>query len=273
MITECDEGINILMSVIHLYRIQQVVELTTASTGASLMNYPVNRTDFNLARHVDNEVEFWVKNIDRKPVPLGTARVTMHISEVKTGKVLLTRDLIVLDAAKGLVRLFVSGDETAIMPKGFLKYSIVMTRADGVQVMLYTDRDRKGVGHVEVIDGPLPDPIDAIPLSLSNFISLGHYDGNTKLYSTALPGAAMVHNVSGQHSAVLHLKEFSGSVTVQGTLEVQPSAISSNWFDVITRTFVDETSVLHMPFEGNLMHVRFVVQQDSGTIDPILYRN
>lgn len=256
------------MSVIPIFRIPQVVELTTG-TGASLMNYPVNRTDFNLARYVDNEIEFWIKNIDRKAVAIAEgAAVTMHISDPTTQKVLLTRDLIVVDAAKGLVRLFVSGDEAASFPKGFLRYSIVMLRNDGVQVMLYTDRDRKGVGHINVIDGPLPDPIEPIPLSLDDFIIR-----NGKKYSTALPGAAMVHNVGGQHSVVLHLNDFSGIFTVQGTLEPQPGSSDSLWFDVKTLNFSSRTEVVHVPFEGNLMHVRLVVLTNGGTIDLMLYRN
>jgi hypothetical protein len=255
------------MSVVHIFRIPQVVELTTA-TGAPLMNYPTNRTDFHLARYVDNEVEFWVKNIDRRAVPLTGSIATMHISDLKTGKVLLTRDLQIVDATKGLVRLTVGGDEVAVMPKGFHRYAVVLLRPDGAQVMLYTDRDRKGYGTVEVIDGPLPDPVEPTPLSLDDFITR-----SGKLYSTPVPGAAAVYNVSGQHSVVLHLSGFSGSFSVQGTLEPQPSQTDSQWFHVKTDEFMLATQVLHIPFEGNFMNVRFVVERTAGNIDLILFRN
>ena len=237
------------------------------------MNYAVNRTDFSLARYVDNEVEFWVKNIDRKAVALTGATLTIHLSETKTGRVLLTRELIVVNATTGLVRLMVTGDEAGALPKGFLRYSIVMTRTDGVQVMLYTDRDRKGIGTVEVIEGPLPDPIQPTPLSLADFVSRT-VGGVTALYSGAEPGAAMVHNVSGQHSVVMDLNAFVGTFTVQGTLEAQPSQTDSNWFVVKSQTFnTATTDRVHLPFEGNLMHVRFVVAKQDGNIDLILYRN
>jgi hypothetical protein len=255
------------MSVIHLFRIPQVVELTTA-TGAALMNYPVNRTDFVLARYVDNEIEFWVKNIDRKAVALTGSTLTMHISET-SGKVLLTRELHVLDAAKGLVRLFISGEEAAAMPRGNVRYSIVMTRVDGVQVMLYTDRDRKGVGHIEVVEGPLPDPIQPIPLSLSDFLSR-----NGRLYSGPVPGAAMVHNVSGQHSVIIDFSAFTGAFTVQGTLDAQPGQTDTQWFDVKSVEYYEPKSGrVHIPFEGNLMNIRFMVTKIAGNIDLILFRN
>jgi hypothetical protein len=255
------------MSVVHIFRIPQVVELTTG-TGASLMNYPVNRTDFHLARFVDNEVEFWIKNIDRKAVPLTGAVLTMHISDPKSRKVILTRDLSVLDAAKGLVRLFVSGEEAASMPKGHVRYSITLLRPDGVQVMLYTDRDRKGSGNIEIVDGPMPEPIEATRLSLADFL-----DRSGKLYSTAVPGAAYHHNLSGQHSLVLDFNDFVGRFTVQGTLSPSPGVADGQWFNVKVLDYVEPTAArLHIPFEGNLMHVRFVVELVSGNIDGITYR-
>jgi hypothetical protein len=255
------------MSVIHIYRMLQVLELTTP-TGASAMNYPVNRTDFTLARYVDNEIDFWVKNIDRKAVPLTNCTATIHLVDAESNRPLLSRDLTVVDATKGLVRLFITGDESGAFPLGYLRYSIVLTRPDNAQVMLYTDRERRGIGTVQVIEGPLPAPIEPIPLSTSDFLVR-----NNRLYSSALPGAAMVHNISGQHSAVLHLADFTGTFTVQGTLEVQPSSDDAIWFDITSKTFTNSTEVYHLPFEGNVMNVRFAVDKTGGSIDLVLYKN
>jgi hypothetical protein len=255
------------MSVVHIYRIPQVIELTTA-TGAELMNYPVNRTDFRISKYVDNEIEFWVKNIDRRAVALTGSILTMHITDIKNNKILLTRELTVVDAAKGLVRLFVSGDEAAAMPLGFMHYSIVMLRPDDVTVMLYTDRERKGLGNIEVISGPIPAPLEPTYLSLADFITLVG-----KQYSSPLPGAAMVNNLSGQHSLVIDYNEFIGKISVQGTLEPQPSHTSDNWFTVTTDEHLTATTLLkNIAFEGNLMWVRVVVERQSGNVDSFQYR-
>jgi hypothetical protein len=255
------------MSVIHIYRIPQVVELTAPTTGTTLMNYPVNHTDFTLARYVDNEIQFWVKNYDRKAVSLTGSTLTMHISDPKTSRVLLSRDLSVIDATKGLVELFVSGDEAANFPQLSLRYSIVMLRADGVEVMLYTDRDRRGLGNVDVVNGPLPPPIEAIPIAPEDFLQR-----NSAYYSGAFPGAAAVLNLSGQHSVLLNLTSYTGKFTVQGTLELQPSSTDSDWFNVTSETFVNATEKVHVPFEGNLLWVRFVFTTITG-VDVLLYRN
>ncbi len=255
------------MPAIHIYRIPQVVMLTAPTTGTTLMNYPVNRTDFSLARFVDNEVEFWVKDYDRRAVNLTGGTLTFHITDPKSSRVLMTRDLTVVDAAKGLVRLFVSGDEAGNLPKSSLRYSITLLRTDGVQVMLYTDRDRRGLGVVDIIDGPLPPPVEAIPIVGEDFLSR-----NSALYTGAYAGAAQVFNISGQHSVLLHLEDYTGTFTIQGTLLPQPSSTDSDWFNIESREFDEITDRVHIPFEGNLMWVRFKADTVTG-IDAILYRN
>lgn len=255
------------MSAIHIYRIPQVVDLTLGSGGV-LMNYPVNRTDFRLFRHVDNEIEFWIKNIDRKAVAIPDGSVTLHITDYKTQRVLLTRDLIILDEDKGLARLFISGEEAAALSPGTHHYSVIYTRSDGVQMILYTDRDRRGTGYVEVTEGPLPDPLEATPISMDEFVIR-----DSKYYSGAYMGAASVMNYSGQHSLAISFSDFTGSFTVQGSLQAQPSSTDTQWFEVKKETYVDETGLVHFPFEGNLLWVRFVVVKVDGDIELIQYRN
>lgn len=256
------------MSVIHIFRIPQVVELTLGS-GGTLMNYSVNRTDFRLFRHVDNQIDFWLKNIDRKAVTMANSAASVHITHPRTQRVIMTRDLEVVDAAKGHLRLFVSGEEAAALPPGALKYSTVITNTvTNVQTLLFTDRDRSGSGTVEVTEGPIPDPPEPIRLSFSEFIfRSGRY------YSEALEGAAQVRNYSGQHSLAINLAAFTGRFTVQGSLEENPSSLDTNWFNVDNRLYNNDNGLVHFPFEGNLLWVRFMVELGSGSIEKIEYRN
>ena len=255
------------MSVIHIFRIPQVVELTTG-TGV-LMNYPVNRTDFTIPRYVDTEVEFWVKNVDRRAVNLTNMSATLHLMEPTTGRMMLSRDLEILEATRGLVRFFISAEESGALPLMGLRYSVVLTRGDGVQTMLYTDRDRHGLGVVDVVNGPYPPPIEPYSISVDEFVVR-----TGKKYSGAYPGAATVLNMGGQHSVVLDMSDYSGTFTVQGSLESSPSSADSDWFHITSTTFNDATEKRHIAFEGNLLWVRFVLSNESaGLIDLITYRN
>lgn len=257
------------MSPIHLYRIPQVVELTSG-TGA-LMNFPVNRTDFSIPRYVDTEVDFWIKDHDRRAVDLTNATAVLHLMELNTGKLFLSRDLEVLDPVKGLARFFISAEESAALPLMGLRYSVVMTRQDGVQAMLYTDRDRKGLGVVDVINGPFPPPIEPYEIVPDSFVSTAG-----KLVSGSYPGAATVLNMGGQHSVVIDAVNFIGSFTVQGSLEAAPSSSPTDWFTIRVETFTGSETKVHVPFEGNLLWVRFIIDEDvnsTGEITAVTYRN
>lgn len=232
------------------------------------MNHPVNNTDFRLYRHVDNEIDFFIRNVDRRRVPLTNGALTAHILDPKTQRVLLTRNLAIIDAADGHARLFLTGDDVTKFPVQSLRYTIVQTRSDGVQVACYTDRDRKAMGVIEVSEGPVPGPADPFPISTDDFVSNGG-----KLISGAYPGSASVGNVSGQHSIAITAIDFEGRVTIQGSLIEQPSAAASNWFDVTSKTINGVTGLVHVPFEGNLLWVRFSIETVSGSIELIQYRN
>lgn len=232
------------------------------------MNYPMNRTDFTLHRYVDNEIDFMVKDVDRKTVSFTGANATLYVMDAKNQRLLLSRDLMVIDAAKGHLRLFVTGDEAAALPKKTLKYTVVMTRPDNVQVMLMMDRNRQSSGVVNVEDGPIPEPVAPIEITAEDFIQR-----NGKFYSGTYAGSAMVQNDSGLHSALLTLDDYTGDIVVQGSLEALPSQTDSDWFAVETRSFTHKTGTVHVPFEGNLMWVRFSFTKTNGELTSILYRN
>lgn len=256
------------MSVVHIYRIPQVIDLTFGHGGV-LMNYTVNRTDFKLSHHVDNQIDIWVKNIDRKAVTMANATVSLNIIDPHINRIVMTRDLEVVDAPKGLLKLFVAGEEAAALPIGAMNYSVIVTNTvTNQQTLLYTDRERRGLGVVEIVQGPIPDPPEPYRMSFSDFIQR---DG--KYYSENLVGAAGVDNYSGQHSIVVTFANFSGKFTIQGSLQENPSSLDSNWFNISTQEFVNQTSLTHIPFEGNILWARFVIELFDGTIERIEYRN
>jgi hypothetical protein len=58
-----------MTATINVFNLPKVLTLTLGgNTGASLMNYPVNRTDFTLVKGVTSEILFFVKDTDRHPV-------------------------------------------------------------------------------------------------------------------------------------------------------------------------------------------------------------
>lgn len=255
------------MSVVQLYQIPQVIELTTG-IGGTLMNYPVNRCDFNLYRYVDNTIDFLVTDVDRQPVSFANASATLNLLDFRHQRLILSRALTVVDPVNAQLQFKMTATETGNLPSKTLRYSVVMNNPDGTTTMLFTDRSLKAAGQVNVLDGPLPVPVDPVVIEFSDFLVR-----NSLYYSSDYAGAAMIDNETGIHSAVVDLSGFTGTVTVQGSVELTPPNDDSLWFPITSQVFTNQTGLSYIPFQGELMWVRFQLSIVSGTLNQITYRN
>jgi hypothetical protein len=104
----------------------------------------------------------------------------------------------------------------------------------------------------------------------------------TILSATTHPGDSTVETVTGEkfkgdgyygRSDGLHTVQYTyngltGTITIQGTLVVDPG--DSDWFDVHTYTAGNETSSAVKSFTGNYVWVRAIVEYTGGTINSIV---
>jgi hypothetical protein len=255
------------MSIIHVYAMPQIVTMMLDEVGAPSMNYPVNSTDIRFYQGVRNVVDLYVKDIDRKPVTLSGQVPVMHILTRDRSKLLLTRSLTVVDTAKGRYRLTVEPDAMHDWPLGGLTYVAGVT--DGTsETLLYTDREKATTGVLYLLDGPLPQPIEAITIPASDFVLREPYT-----YSGAYPGAAQVGNLSGLHTIAVYGVAFTGRVLAQGSLDAQPSSDDSAWATIAAYDLDLASGVTPFGFEGNYQWIRFAVETLDGTFEKIVYRN
>ena len=101
------------------------------------------------------------------------------------------------------------------------------------------------------------------------------------LSSNTHPGDSTVETVTGEkfkgdgyygrsdgfHSVQYTYSGLTGTITIQGTLAVDPA--NDDWFDVHTYTAAQETSSAIANFTGNYVWIRSVVTYTDGTIDSI----
>ncbi len=285
------------------YNMPQVAKLTLGgATGAFLMNYPVNRTDFILTKGVTTEVHFFVKDVDRKPVTItdmansGITAVRIAITDEDTDTLWLgsqqvpapSGDKSVLVPApgiapsKGVWMLKLENTDIADWPLGRMRYSVTLDRATD-QVMLYTDRGYGTYGSLEVQSGPFPFPPEATTIYPNEMLNLS----GSSIYSGSYPAAAQVGNPSGLQSAVFHMTDFKGTFTLQASLENEPSTADSDWFpaEIANKQFIIDTfgayqianstimfnapvtGPMHVQVLGNYMWMRFVVNEEMDTPD------
>ena len=102
------------------------------------------------------------------------------------------------------------------------------------------------------------------------------------LSSNTHPGDSTVQTVTGNafkgdgyygrsdgfHSVQYTYSGLTGTITIQGTLAVEP--IETDWFNVHTYTAAQETASKISNFTGNYVWIRAVVEYTDGTINSII---
>lgn len=258
---------------VFIFNIPQVVNLVYPVMnyqGIPMLNYPVMRTDFRLLRGVTNEIIFFVRDIDRKPVSL-SAGDSLTIKIVGEDALLMTRNLTAVDASKGIYQLATLPAEMDAWPTGPIRWSMLYNRAaTNDSVMLWTDLSYSPYSHLYVTDGPLPGPAPTATILWADFSMLL----TNNYYSQSLSGAAQDGYYNGVQTFVYTMTGFTGTVEIDATMIAQPdlSAESPDWFSVDNVTYSNFTGNASRNVVGNYLWLRMIVTPTSGTFTQAQYK-
>lgn len=238
-----------------------------------ISNYPMDRARYRVVKGVQNEILFFVRDIDRKPASTEYFKtLTMNIIEPETGELLLTRALTLVDTNKGIFQLTLLPGDTPTWLTGWLRWSITVTRYDGTTVMLWTDLGYAPYGIIEVYEPPNQEPVTTQVLTSSDLMLLT--DKNT--YTSPLRGAAQDGFDQGMQTFTCALTNFTGVINVQASLASQPdsSANSADWFTVDTATYQQSTTgTVVFNEQGSYVWVRLLFVISSGSVDEVQYKS
>ena len=265
-----------------VYQIPQVIQTTRA--GATGVNSSTNRIDFFLSKNVTNEIEFLLKDIDRKPISLVNKTLILYVVDTTTQTLKLQKTLQSINEVRGHCRLTVAPSDIAEWELGHYSYSLVMQRDDQSQVLLYTDQNRAAYGFLEVKPGPLPTPFEPIVLTDELFahatygVNVQPVGGIKYRVTGGYPGAAQRDNRLGMHTCAIYTTNFKGAFKVQASLDNSVPTEDYGWFDVEDSTvmFDEKTGITSLKFVGSFMWVRFIYVNDptnTGTLDKVLFKN
>lgn len=261
---------------IMIYSIPQIIYVTypasTAFGGLFMDNYPVNRTNFRMVRGIQNEVNFYVRDCDRKPVALGMSEsLTIVITDPATDVLLMSRNLTVIDSTQGIYLLTVLPNEMDLWPTAPVRWSLSYNRVDGTTVLMWTDRNYSPYSELYVTKGPVPGPSPTIVVLWSDFVLMG--DDN--IYSPALIGAGYYGFTNGVQSFYMQQTTFTGSIRIDASLVLAPvdNDVSTDWFEVDLQTYTANTGYVLLNETGTYLWMRVVVLDGyTGTINQIEYK-
>ena len=254
-----------------LYQIRRRIHLTLHETGGSRnWNLPMNPCDFVIFNAVHNELEFWIKNTDRKPIDMTGRSATMILYDHRTQQRLLDLPLTLVDGPAGRVRMTLTPDAIADWELQSYSYQVSVTNADGREFLLYVDQNQLQRGFFEIKQGPEVLPRDSVKILWNSLTPIEEEENQqpTIYYTSgAFPGSIQFKNTSGLHSVVAQLENFTGRLVIQGSVEISPPT-DIDWFQIETHTYNRQTSTEAYSFQANLNWIRFKIFNQWPPGDP-----
>ena len=257
------------MAGVLLFNIPQAVQVIMPNNpagGVMITSFHHTRSDFKVFWNIDNVIDFFVRDYDRKIKSVGNETYVIIITHPKTGKLLSQNVLSIVDAAAGHLQLTILAADTLALPIGNLRYSITVN-SGGLTKLLYTDRDHGPQSTLEVKYGPLPAIIDPTYIHLSDFAMI---DGGLRAGSYV--GPSNLSDGSDMRTFLISTTNFSGQIAFEAAVTENVPSTLSDWFVAHTENFVSLTGTRTANIQGNYSWIRLVLTQTSGTLDEIILR-
>ena len=258
------------MQTVSRYLINQLV--IAYVSGFHGRNSNVYDRRLTLHRGVSNPVNFTFKNEDQKAQDITSKTYEFNIIDSESKKAVVTKTLTILDdgstvSTKGDASCTITEGDLLPLDAKFYNFAVREVKSDGSREITYSDTGYAAAGTVEILDGAYPDFIAST--SVSAFTLSGDI-----FTSSAIDGKPGINNNQALHTVAIYPKNFSGTVTVQGTM-VATSPTDNDYFTITTTDLSASSSVSTLNFTGVFQNVRFKAERTTGTtgrIDKILYR-
>lgn len=215
-----------------------------------------------LHKGVDNPIKFKIRNNNQRDVTLTDSTFTLSIVENQTKREILLRTLDIENASTGMLATTITEEDLNNLDAIRYHYGIRMVNSDGVQYPVYVDDNYSASGVVEIHGDAYPGPVAAVEPTIGAYNSGIAYSSVTEVTNSA----------NGNNTAAYYVTGFTGTITVQGYLENTGSVTESDYIDIASNTYTNQSGVVYSNFIGLFTGIRFKIELTSGTLDKILYK-
>jgi hypothetical protein len=240
------------------------------STRGTTVNAPVNFNRLKLFKGLDNELHFFIKNQDRKPVKLFNMDVNAALVYRESNSTILSTKCIITDYELGSVKLIVRASHISNIDIGLCDLVLTYTNELGLVLPMFVDQNMRPNFTVEI-----SDDAHALPLtsqSVIEFTPNGTFD-----YSSIIAGPSYYNKPNGLITFGVYCTNYTGDFYMQGTTASSPS--DGDWFDLDLTPFYNYhefnafTGIEPFSIQSNLSYLRAKVDNTfSGTVDKIVIR-
>jgi hypothetical protein len=278
------------MPTVYLFKFPEYIPLVRWDDRAPNINWPMIQYDTKIFKGVPNNIEFAIKNNDRKTVKLVDYQLEAQIQAVNSPsdskgffpELILTKQCIIIDELFGKARLQLLPEEIDTWSPGYYRYVIRLTDGANNSEYLYTDVNKSAFGIFELKEGVVSSLAPAITIDSTHFTATPISSFNeTCFVSSGIQGDSQTGRTNGTHTIAVYHNNFQGKFWVQGSLNNEPP-LESEWFDIklsadndYLTILKDTTSPTLISFTMNLYWLRFIYKEDAantGKFLQVLYK-
>lgn len=255
--------------------------------GAVKQGYtPMYQKDIQVVKGVTNTIKFTVKNQDQKPLDISGETFTFNLINKETGAVYLQKPCTTVDdgstvATKGVATLTLTESDTADLVSKFYKFSVSRTIGGTGNHATYANTYYEVAGTMEIVDQVYASFTNSVELPNTDFVrplTSNFYAPNGQIteYISSLYDAQPEYKRNGALHTITHYSSnYTGTLTVQATLDSQVSADTS-WVNLTTINLTSNDTIGYTNISGVYNYLRLKHLPDNsntGTIDKVLVRS
>jgi len=281
------------MPTVFLFKFPEYIHLAKADPLAPNINWPMIQYDTKIFKGVPNNIDFVIRNNDRKAIQLVAYQLEAQIqradapsnSQGYLPEVLLIKQVKITDETTGKARLTLLPEDIDTWSPGYYRYVIQITDGQGAREYLYTDVNKNTFGTFEIKEGVVSSLAPAIEINDAQFTPapVDLYD-STVYITSGVQGDAQSGRANGTHTVAVYQDNWLGQFWIQGSLSNDPP-LPNEWFNIpLTSTtdwfeftnYNNAQGPVLFNFTMNAYWIRFMYKPDianAGTFTKVLYKS
>lgn len=267
------------MATKNTYFVRKIAWVTLTNQGVSNVNLGWGDADFVIYKGAFSNLEFVVRDVDRKSVKLIGKKIYAVLINNNTNEFYLERELEILNPIEGRCNLVLTPADLVAWETGFIRYSLRIVDSDNHESnFLYNDLNQEAIGYIELRDRAMPQPYNTI--TLSNFLADESLFGKFPYYySGSVKGPGQNSYTNSLMTIAVYMENFTGDFFVEATLDPISDGASTNWFKInLIGTgeiikFNNKNGIEPYNISGEYQWIRFGYKQSigqTGTLSKIL---
>lgn len=263
---------------INLYKKNNIdMNLLIGTLEKERFNMPFYNTNITLHKGVDETIEFSVRNHDRKAQKLDSGCYLKFVAVNQQLQQIIEKQMDIVNENLGRYSITLTKNELNDYDCGTFTGHVCIVKPDESEELLYTGVDWYPYFDVEIIENNMELFQESVVMDSNDFVKDTYQDDTTGIVYERFLSSIIESDKLPTHSFNIVVKDFIGTIYIQGSNMETPEHNEDDWFDIKVFDITEETNdTLTASAELNALYLRikYIRELDSkSVIEEVTYRN